>query len=123
MALTRSESVAVFSEDNNEVLTIDDYTQSIKDAHEDDVVDSFCRSFIFLAELDGPFNDNFDVLPRLPEIFQFPCAQFITKCIEKDFILRIHLDPIKEKLETEKNNYTAFIYFLFAIFARKAYVP
>jgi len=123
MALSRSASVAVFSEDNNGVFTIDDYTQSIKDAHEDDVVDSFCQSVVFLAELEGPFNDNFDQLPNLPEIFQFPCTKFMTDCIEKDLIHQIHLEPIKEKLEREKNNYTAFIYFLFAIFARKAYVP
>ena len=59
MALSRSTSVAVFSEDNNGVFTIDDYTQSIKDAHKDDVVDSFCQSVVFLAELEGPFNEMY----------------------------------------------------------------
>ena len=123
MALFRSESMANHHEHYTQVFTVDDYVESIKDAHADEIVDSFCHAFVFLAELEGPYNDDYDTLPGLPEIYQFSCSQFITQCIERDLIHRVHLDLIKERLEREKNNYTAFIYFLFAIFARKAFVP
>ena len=123
MALFRSESTANHHEHCTQVFSVDSFVKSVEDAYADEIVTSFCQAFVFLANSDGPYNDDYDKLPSLPEIYQFSCSQFITKCIERDLIHRVHLDPIKERLEREKNNYTAFIYFLFAIFARKAFVP
>jgi hypothetical protein len=104
------------------MTTIEALIFSMKDAYEEEIVPNFCHAFVYLANLEGPYNDDYDMLPNLPELYQFSCSQFITQCVERDLIHQVHLNPIKERLEMERKNYTAFIYFLFAIFARKTYL-